>query len=253
MRQNAVKVLGISITNASKNEILEEIQKYLLQNQKNTLRASKIVKIFTPNTEQIVLAQKNSDFRNVLNRADISLPDSVGVVWASRLLAPGTIPAVVPGVEFAETLAKMAANRHVPVALIGGTGNIAIAALECLQEKYPGLRGWDSESTDVAGLAARIRENKSQVVFVGLGAPKQEFFIESLESELRAIHYLPPIVLMAVGGSFDIIAGRLPRAPRLLRSIGLEWLWRLILEPRRWRRQLAIIKFVWVVLKEKLH
>ncbi len=252
MRLNAVKILKISVTNDSKKEILEEIQKDLFQNAKKSSGASKIVKIFTPNAEQIVLARENPEFRDVLNRADISRPDSVGVVWASRVLTQNPIPSTIPGVEFMENLAALAAGRHVSIGLIGGLGNIAIGALECLQEKYQGLRGWDSESTDVVRIAERIKEHASQFVFVGLGAPKQEFFIQSLARQLQETHYKAPVVLMAVGGSFDIIAGRLPRAPRLLRSLGLEWLWRLVLEPRRIVRQLSLVTFVWVVLREKL-
>jgi N-acetylglucosaminyldiphosphoundecaprenol N-acetyl-beta-D-mannosaminyltransferase len=94
MRLNAVKVLGISISNASKNEILEEIQKYLAQPRKI---GQKSIKIFTPNTEQLVFARKNPLFTESLNQADVSLPDTVGVVWASKMLTKNPVQKPIPG------------------------------------------------------------------------------------------------------------------------------------------------------------
>ena len=229
MRLNAVKVLGISITNASRKEILEEIQKYLLQPDK---KHQKPLIIFTPNTEQLVLAQKNPQFAAVLNQADVAIPDTVGVAWASRLLTKNGITKPIPGVEFMEDLVQLAVNCHVPIGLIGGWGKIAVKTFECLQEKYPGL----------------TTSNNPGMIFVALGAPKQEYYIQKLST----IQNLRPTILMAVGGSFDIISGRLPRAPLWMRKTGLEWFWRLILEPWRLKRQLALVEFVFLVLKEKI-
>lgn len=243
MGLNAVKILKITVTNSSKKEILEEIQKYLTKNPKND---KKPLIIFTPNTEQLVLADKNSDFRAVLNRADISLPDANGVVWASRILTTNPIAQPIPGVEFIESLTETAQKLHVPVGLIGGYGNVAVNSLECLQKKYPGLVGWGDECTDEEILARKIKERNTKIVFVALGPPKQEYFIEAIARKLNNV------VLMSVGGSFDIISGRLPRAPGFMRAIGFEWLWRLILEPWRIFRQLALVEFIWLVLREKL-
>lgn len=219
----------------------------------------------------------------------------------------------IPGVEFMEDLVKMAAARGFPIALIGGRDNLAVKAFECLQKKYPGLQGWAEDGPEViiestnlqinkstnnknnfrlminivieqAGkdttddyfisLARKIRETNVQIVFVGLGVPKQEYFIEALSCQLSdfrlqksdfrpsEIRNLPagkaglksevlPIILMNVGGSFDFIAGRVKRAPLLIRLIGFEWLWRLVREPWRWKRQLALPEFIRLVIKEK--
>jgi len=227
MGLNAVKILEISVTNNSKKEILEEIQKYLDQSTKKTLEP---LKIYTPNSEQLVLAQKNSQFADVLNRADITIPDSHGVVWAGSILTKNGPKNVIPGVEFMEDLVRIARDRHVPIRLIGGKGKIAVDTLECLQQKYPGLE----------------TSEHPRIIFVALGAPKQEQYIDEAAKKSTGVIY------MAVGGSFDIIAGKLPRAPLLLQKIGLEWFWRLILQPWRIFRQLALIEFVWMVLKEKL-
>jgi N-acetylglucosaminyldiphosphoundecaprenol N-acetyl-beta-D-mannosaminyltransferase len=257
MRLNAVKVLGISITNVSKNKILEEIQKYLTQHVKND---QKPLKIYTPNTEQLVLGKKNPSFGDVLNRADISLPDTVGVAWASKVLTKKPIEKPIPGVEFMEDLVAIATGRHVPIGLIGGRSNLAVSALGCLRQKYGLLQDswaedgpqidlpYKSNKEYVKEVANHIIDLKTKIVFIAFGPPKQEYFIEDLATALGSY----TAVLMAVGGSFDIISGKLPRAPVWMREIGLEWFWRLILEPWRLRRQLALVEFVWLVIREKL-
>lgn len=268
MSLNAVKVLGISITHASKNETLEEIQKYLSQPGKIW---KKSLKIFTPNTEQLVLAHKNPAFAEILNQADISLPDSIGVAWASRFLTKNGIENSTPGVEFMEDLVELAAASDVPIGLIGGRGNLAVETLDCLRQKYLRLQdSWAEDGPEIdvdnlpsdiyfGRLARRIVLEGTRIVFVALGPPKQEYFIERLVRELSTISGLRPAspaggstIFMSVGGSFDIISGRLRRAPAIMRKFGLEWLWRLILEPRRIRRQLALLEFVWLVILEKL-
>ncbi|OGG35613.1 hypothetical protein A2363_05065 [Candidatus Gottesmanbacteria bacterium RIFOXYB1_FULL_47_11] len=262
MRLNAVKILKISITNASKNEILEEIQKYLASPRK--IR-QKSLKIFTPNTEQMVFAHDNPGFAAVLNRADISLPDSIGVVLAGRFLTKKPIQIPIRGVEFMEDLVRVAVGRHVPIGLIGGRDNLAVDTLSCLRQKHGKLQdSWAEDGPEISfhnllfiihnsdeklyfeRLSRHIVRSGARIIFVALGPPKQEYFVERLARQT------PGVIFMVVGGSFDIISGRLPRAPLVIRLIGFEWLWRLILEPRRWRRQLALIRFVWLVLQEKL-
>ncbi len=262
MRLNAVKILGISITNASKNEILEEIQKYLSQERKTS---QKSLKIFTPNTEQLVRARHDPSFADILNRADIALPDTVGVVWASTILTKNRMVQPIPGVEFMENLVQRAEKCHVPIGLIGGRDNLAVETLECLRQKYNLLQdSWAEDGPEIEihnslfiihnsnekiyfeRLARKIIREGTRIVFVALGPPKQEYFIQRLSRDVHGV------IFMAVGGSFDIISGRLPRAPVWMRSLGLEWFWRLLLEPRRIRRQLAIPEFVWLVLRETL-
>lgn len=220
MSLNTGKILGISITTNSKKEILEYIQKYLSFPQEKPLI------IVTPNAEQLVYAQRDKHFASILNRADVAIPDGFPV---ARILVVERIP----GVEFMEDLVQLAAKRHVPIRLIGGRGGVAVRAFECLREKYPGL-----ETSQHAG-----------IIFVGLGAPKQEYFIEELRTQNSELKH--PLVLMAVGGSFDILSGRIPRAPLFIRSIGFEWAWRLFLEPWRLKRQLSLLKFLWLVYNRK--
>ncbi len=306
MGLNAVKILGISITTNSKKEILEYIRKYLLKNSKPCLAGRQVrtqnqrterkpLVIVTPNPEQVVYAQKDKHFADILNRADVKLPDGVGIVAAVQLLKRKAIRDKrkekiqrIPGVELMEDLVKMAAERGVRVGLIGGRGGVAVEAFECLRRKYSGLVGWAEDGPgefklghlgnlghlgDLKRITEKIRSTHTRIVFVGLGAPKQEYFIEALQKALGDTRYVisdmqegktgikksshvsrltsHPLVFMSVGGSFNIIAGRLKRAPVLIRLIGFEWAWRLFKEPWRFRRQLALLQFLWLVLRKK--
>ncbi len=297
MGLNAVKILGINVTNSPKKNILEQLEKFIKigvwEGATGKKKRKKFVVIVTPNPEQIIYAQGNEAFARILNQADVTLPDGIGVVWASRILRrsttdhlQSTISSRIPGVEFMQDLIAMAAKRSAPIILIGGRGDLAVETLECLRGEHPGLRGLalgapefsvqdgqlvstGSDNLDeyFRQTAQKIADRRVQMVFVALGAPKQEYVIERLSREMS---FRPPsrnpekktwipgqarddrqrIIFMSVGGSFDIITGRTPRAPQFMRSLGLEWLWRLFHEPWRFGRQLALVKFVWLVLKE---
>ncbi len=271
------KILKISLTTSAKKEILEYIQNGLKKAVKN---GQKTFVLVTPNPEQVVLAQKNTHFAEVLNRADVAIPDGIGLVWAYRFLGLGGQLTRITGVTLMEDLVQMAAKERITVGLIGGREGVAVVALECLSKKYPGVQGWamdgpefkiqstnqlinqltnDEEHAEqeINQIANKIRKSGVQIVFVGLGAPKQEFFIEKLKTSLEKTrdkqisNVKSPILLMAVGGSFDEISGRLKVPLKFIDRYGLKWLWRLILEPWRWKRQLALVEFVGLVLRKR--
>lgn len=297
MRLNSVKILKISITCDSKQKILEEVRKSLKKppnlNLKTPQKDTETIFITTPNPEQTVLAEKKSHFANFLSQADVALPDGIGIVLAAQFLGVKneiTGEKVnlqrIPGVEFMEELAQMAAEESIPVALIGGRPGLAVEAFDRLRQQYLGLEGWaeeapefkiesldlfisDSKNTKGVSpdqteeyfveLAQKIKKTGVRMVFVGLGAPKQEYFMEKLSAQLKIINCLPAgkagklkIIMMSVGGSFEMITGKIRRAPLFIRLIGFEWLWRLLIEPWRWRRQLDLIRFIQLVLVEKL-
>lgn len=237
------KILGISVTTSPKKEILEYTQKYLEKSPEKPLF------IATPNPEQMVLAQEDSRFAKILNQADVAIPDGIGLAWAAGV-------ARVPGVELMEELVAIAAGRGYPIGLIGGRRGVAVEALECLIRKFPALSGWavEPEEKTIGEIIKKIADFNTRLVFVGLGVPKQEYFIERIVHS--SVHYslctVHSLVLMSVGGAFDMIAGRTPRAPRAIGAAHLEWLWRLVHEPWRFRRQLALLKFLWLVLRKKL-
>lgn len=278
MSLSSQKILNISITTVSRKVVLEEIKKYLSSgragNGKQTQKHVRPLVVVTPNPEQIVFARAHPFFRDLLNRADVALPDGIGIIGASRFLlsrkheaAQKPITERIPGVEFVENLVAIASKRGIRIGLIGGFDGLAVRALECLQARYPGLNGWAETGPELArdtpaqidalgnaywsGLVQKIRESHVQILFVGLGAPKQEYVIDRLVRESKTAKLSDPLVMMAVGGTFNILAGTLKRAPQVIRSMGFEWFWRLLQEPWRWKRQIALIQFVWLVLYEK--
>ncbi|HME82287.1 MAG TPA: WecB/TagA/CpsF family glycosyltransferase [Candidatus Eremiobacteraceae bacterium] len=210
----------------------------------------KAAHVVTLGAEMANLAYDDASYRDVINAADLVVPDTVGIVAASRLLG-APLPERVAGIDLLERLCADAAVKGRPVYLLGGADGVAADAGRALRQRYPGLRiagvehGYFADS-DASAIAQRIHSSGARLVLVGLGFPRQERFIhENLE-------HVGPAVCVGVGGSFDVIAGRLPRAPRLIRAAGLEWLYRLAREPRRFRRQLALPLFAVRALRQSL-
>ena len=231
---NKTKILGVEFTTANEDKVLEFIA-YELSKDKKTL-------IFTPNPEQVAVASGNRELRDLLNQAQISLPDGVGILWAARLLGK-PIPARITGVDFMQKLVKIVSDRPVITGYFGGQEGVAEACANCLQKKWPKLRvGYASHVYN----KEKMIQSDIDILFVALGFPKQERWIIEHKDEI------PAKVLMAVGGSFDYISGRIPRAPTVLRMVGLEWLFRLILEPWRFWRQLQIWHFGALIFWEAL-
>lgn len=273
------KILNVQITSSPKQKILEYIKKYLEAGGTAEVQRSKKIKIplviLTPNSEQVVLALRYPYFVRLLNQADVTLPDGIGIVWAARLLGKesagadaGVIGSRIAGVDFMDALVALAEEQRVRIGLIGGLHGLAVDALECLHQNHPKLSGWAEDGpeifTDNSGIvegpgalywrqmAQKITTTKTQIIFVGLGAPKQELVIDRLVAACKAEGITTPVVMMAVGGSFDMLVGRLTRAPLFIRSIGFEWFWRLLQEPWRVKRQLSLVTFVRFVLLAKL-
>lgn len=251
-------ILGVAVTNVSAKYTLEYILRKITQ-------TSEKFYLVTPNPEILVKAQKDPVFKNILNQARISLCDGVGMQWASRLLGNPRQQRIT-GVDMMERLCAGIVEKPITVGFLGGRPGVADEVSKRLQEKYPGLKvGFAGEEWPEAGdgrseigdrskgknekhfhnLSA-IPHKQVDLLFVAFGFPKQEIWMA------EHIDKLDVRVMMGVGGAFDYISGRVPRAPKSIRSIGLEWLYRLIREPWRWRRQLALIEFVRLVLKQKL-
>lgn len=277
------KILGVSITSDSKETILEHLEKYLISARDGTPKRKKSPMrpyvVFTPNAEQLVYASRRSWFRDLLNWADLALPDSTGVVWASHIMQDGDpsgervpLREAIAGVDFMQELVRRYSKQGVRIGLIGGRGGLAVKAFECLRREFPWLAGWAVDGPDIPNitsgsskvattsyfseLATKIRTTGVLIVFVALGPPKQELFIRALADRLGAT----PCVLMAVGGSFAMISGAIPRAPLPIRTLRMpffggtvrgEWVWRLWKEPWRIVRQLALVEFVLLVLRQR--
>jgi len=206
--------------------------------------------VVTVNVEVVMLARRLPDLREILRRASLVVADGVGVVWGSCQL--GTpLPGRVPGIDLAGRLCGEAARRQWRVYLLGGAPGVAAAAASRLREAYPGLTIAGSESgyfgpQDEPRVVEAIRGAAPTLLLAGLGAPRQERWLA------RHLGTLAVPVAMGVGGTLDVWAGRAPRAPRIWQTLGLEWCYRLLREPRRFGRQLAIPQFMAVIIATRL-
>lgn len=206
--------------------------------------------VVTLGTEMVVYAQKDSRFRSIVNRSALSLCDTVGLLAVARRRG-APLRERVTGVELIELLCAGAAAEGIAIYLLGGTEGVAADAAAILEVRFPGLQiagarsGYFSDD-QTPEILQEIASSGARLLFVGLGSPRQEFWLaENLAQSGCGAG-------IGVGGSFDVISGRVARAPAFFQRLGLEWLYRLILEPRRWRRQLALPYFAWLILLEEL-
>jgi len=196
-----------------------------------------------------MLAQRAPAFREVLERAELCIADGVGLLWAARRLGR-PLPERVTGSDSLPLIAARAARQGWRLYLLGAAPGVAARTAAILVGQYPGLQiagvyaGSPAEG-EAPGIVGRIRQARADVLLVAYGAPAQDLWIARHRQELA----VP--VMLGVGGTFDHIAGVQRRAPRWLQRLGLEWLFRLVTQPRRWRRQLTIPQFVWRVLRSR--
>lgn len=235
-------ILGCRLDACDPNEAAGAILRYA--------REGTGAQVVTLGTEMVVHAQQDARYRDVVNRCALSLCDTVGLLAAARARG-ATIRERVTGVELVEQLCDRAAREGTAVYLLGGAPGIAQRAGEELSRRYPGLRvagvrdGYFAQ-TESGAVARAIRESGAQLLFAGLGFPRQEFW---LAEHLAATGCGAGI---GVGGSFDVISGNVRRAPAAWRNMHAEWLYRLVTQPSRWRRQLALPKFVLLDAGERM-
>ncbi len=232
--EDKIFLLGVGFNNLKILEVLEFIKKGLSKQGEKWY-------VVTPNPEILTIANNNPGYKKVLNNAKLALADGIGVLAASKIEGK-PLKEVVHGVDLTEMLCKEVSKQPITVGFLGAGPRVAELAAECLREKYPGLKinftetEWDSKK----------KYPQTDILFVAFGSPKQELWIaENLEK-------LPVKIAIGVGGAFDFISGKVRRAPLFIRRIGLEWLFRLIIQPWRIKRQIRLIKFVYLVLKERL-
>jgi len=223
-------LLGVGLTDENIKDVLEYIET-------NLQKAQKKCYIVTPNPEILVIASKDVRYKKVLNNADLALIDGVGILIAGKVMGVD-FQNRITGVGLLENVCKRTAEKPITVGFLGGRPGVAEKASECLKRKYPGLK--------VAFAKEEMPILASDILFVAFGSPKQEFWIaENLQK-------LPVKVVVGVGGAFDMISGEVSRAPLWVRKIGFEWLFRLIIQPWRLKRQLRLLVFIFLVAKEKI-
>ncbi len=232
-----VNVLGVKVDDVSIDQAAELVVGWLKTGGKHY--------IVTPNPEFVMAAQKDQEFKKVLNNAGLSIPDGVGLKIGSDILN------TTSGVDLLERLCREAADLGFTTGFLGGRDGVAKQAAECLQKKYLGLKvvfANDGPEVDSMGnvLSSMLYPiSQVDILFVAFGQVKQEKWIAN------NLPHIPVKVAMGVGGSFDEISGRVLRVPRWIQKIGLKWLVRLILQPWRIKRQAALLKYIWLVLTSR--
>ncbi len=232
-------ILGVRVGAFTYATLLEKVDCYIQERRKGMILAI--------NPEKIVKAQSDPSLRELLNQAEFPIADGVGILLASRLQG-GVIRSRMTGIDTMLSLCRHAAAKGYRVFLLGAKPGVADAAARSLQKRFSGLQivgTQDGYFQDEQSVVEKINKSGADILFVGMGSPKQEYWIR------QHCQHLIPSVFQGVGGSYDVICGNIPRAPRWMQRAGLEWFYRLLKEPSRWRRQLALLKFLWLLWRRK--
>ena len=242
-------ILGIKASNVTKNEAMEMCRGFLFDGAQHI--------ITTPNPEMAVLALKDVEFASIFDKADLCLPDGVGLILAGKLFAM-PLKERIAGSDFMIDLAGLAEKVEKSVYLLGASDGVAKKAGEKIKEKYPNLKIVGAESggdvfnlddVEKQELFQKINSVAPDILFVAFGQVKQEKWIVENIPKLLSVK-----IAIGIGGAFDFIAGNAKRAPKIIRKIGLEWLWRLVLEPWRAKRIWnATFVFGWKCVLKKLN
>jgi N-acetylglucosaminyldiphosphoundecaprenol N-acetyl-beta-D-mannosaminyltransferase len=235
-----VRLLGVWIDALTAREAVARLQGMLTEKAQHH--------VMTPNAEMLVTASKDAAFRGLLNATPLTLPDSAGLLWAARLTGQH-LPERVTGVDTVQALCAALTPEH-PVFLLGGAPGVAEKAGLVLRSRNPHLRiagtlSGSPRDEDADEIVKRVNEAKPHVLLVAYGAPAQDRWIAAHLSQLPSLR-----IAMGVGGTLDFLAGVQKRAPLIFQRVHLEWLWRVIREPWRWRRIVnAVVVFPILVLR----
>lgn len=236
-----IDILGVGISNLTHNQVIEEVDRLILDG-----RARRSHFLVKPNPEFIMLAQKDNEYKHILNQASLAPADGFGLIWASRMLK-NPLKGRSPGVEQMLAICKLCEEKGYSVYLLGSEGDVILKTVEKLEKLFPNLsiKGYHHgyfNSEEEQEIIEEIRMKRPDVLFVALGFGKQEKWIFHHLDQLRV-----PLSI-GEGGSFDFISGKIKRAPDFMRKSGFEWLYRLVKQPWRIGRQLKLPYFVLLVL-----
>ena len=235
-------ILGVPVIPYTMDEAVTKLTQDTLQNKRNF--------VVTANAEIIMIAQDDKEYKTLLSEtADLVLPDGAGTVWAGNYLGY-SIPERVAGYDLYLRLLEEAACKKIPVYFFGGKPGIAELAAAEGKRRWPGLnvagcRNGYFSAEEEPEIIKGINHSGAAMLFAALGAPKQEKWLAKYREELT------PCLLMGIGGSFDVLAGKVRRAPKWMQDARLEWFYRLVKQPSRFGRMLALPKFVFAVRDEK--
>jgi len=233
--EQTVNLAGLIVDNVNLDEAVFRVEQFIDSNQSHL--------IVTPNPELIVAAQDDAELKDILNNADLRLPDGISMVVVSRLL--GTpLKERVSGIDLLLKLVEVSSRRGWKLFLLGSAPGVAEEAANKLLAQYPALKivgthhGYFGDDSELRKI---IMHAEPDLLFCGLGGGRQERWLNHHLAEIKTVG-------MAIGGSLDVISGRKKRAPRWAQAMYIEWLYRLVTEPQRWQRQLALPRFLWLTL-----
>ncbi len=236
-----VNILGVPFVNVSPEGAVDKICEYLNSDGKHI--------VFTPNPEMVMLAQKDSGFNEILNKSDMNIPDGIGIIYASKIKGH-PIKQRVAGYDTVQSVFEKIKDTDKTVYFFGGSPGVTDAAKAEMEKLHKGLKivgcanGYFDEQREKE-IIAEINEKAPDLLLVGIGFPKQEKWIYDNLASLNVR------VAIGVGGSFDVMSGRVKRAPDIFIKLGLEWFHRLITQPSRFVRMLQLPLFMLKVIFSK--
>jgi N-acetylglucosaminyldiphosphoundecaprenol N-acetyl-beta-D-mannosaminyltransferase len=236
-----VDILGVKIDNYKMNEATEKVIQYMYTDNKH--------EIYTPNPEIVMIANENNELMDILNNADLVVPDGIGIIIAAKILKKN-IPERVAGYDLVQNVFRTMKDTDKTVYFLGGGKDVAIEAAKKMRKSHKGLKivgvhdGYFDDEEEKR-IIEDINKLSPDFLLVGLGVPKQEKWINN------NIHKLNIKVGIGVGGSFDGMSGRVKRAPIAFRKLGLEWFYRLLRQPTRLIRMLKLPLFLIKVISNR--
>ncbi|MDO8648504.1 MAG: WecB/TagA/CpsF family glycosyltransferase [Candidatus Peregrinibacteria bacterium] len=240
MASPRITLLGIPIDAVTQTQAIEKLRVLVTQPGQHH--------VMTPNSEMLVASVRDATFRSVLQKSALNLPDSIGLVWMAKMTGQH-LPERVTGVDTVTKFLTTLSPEH-SVFLLGSAPGIADRAAETLMQmnaqlNIVGTHAGSPRDEDAPAIIEKIRSALPSILLVAYGAPAQDLWVDQHLASLPSVR-----LAMGVGGTFDFLAGTRKRAPLILQSLGLEWMWRLLLEPKRWKRIWnAVVVFPWFVLR----
>lgn len=244
-----IKILGVKINNIDMDETMAKIDGYFASDELNY--------IYTPNPEIVMRAGRDEEFKKIINSASLNLCDGIGLIIASKLKKK-PLKLRVTGYDTSIKILELMNEKHLSLFLLGAKPGIAEKAIEKINNDYPniviagynngyfnGSHNGHASCDEEEALIQKINDSKTDAIFVGMGAGYQEKFIYYNKDKLKTK------LAIANGGVIDVLAGNVKIAPSFIRKIGMEWLYRLIKEPKRFKRQLDIPKFLMKIIFTK--
>ncbi len=237
---DTVNILGVNFIKSDKNSLMQVLTSRIDSENKTFL--------VTANPEIVMHAIEKEEYFTILENADFIVPDGIGIIKAAAILN-NPLPERIAGYDLMVDLLQVANHKCLKIYLLGAEENVLSRAIDQIRSRFPNINivghqngyfDWESNS-----ISEQISKVKPDLIFVALGVPKQEKWI------YENIHKFDKGLFMGVGGSFDVLAGNVKRAPLVWQKMNLEWLYRLIKQPWRWKRMMAIPRFVTKVISQK--